>query len=428
MSVTFDRAALFEEVWAYPLTKLAAKYGLSDNGLRKVCVALEIPLPQRGHWARIAAGHVIPKPELPPTSGPTNLVCRPGSHSPPSLLGSEDQEWFRERIELEKDPANKVLVQSELGVPHPLVKAALRAFTKHREALERSRLAVEEGKRPRPPSARWEPNFAALRRPRWSDYVQQGVVVDLPEDILPLRVSIESADRALRIWDALLKACSSRCILSAIEPKRLRLSVRDEKVLLRLSEKVRREASSGRSLLSWMRDSRKCVGTGTLRIYVDERMYSDEPGKPLEEQLNGILVHIYGVARASTERRLRAEQERREAIAVEEHRAEERKIAEERWAAERKIAEERERLRKEELRRREQLIAEAEGWNRAEQIRSYVSHLQAAMCTSPSSRAVPELEEWLSWALDIAEQIDPTRARLNGHAERGEERPVPEQR
>jgi hypothetical protein len=60
-----QREKLFDEVWATPISRLCKSYGLSDQGLRKACVKLHIPLPTRGHWAKIAAGHVLVKPVLP---------------------------------------------------------------------------------------------------------------------------------------------------------------------------------------------------------------------------------------------------------------------------------------------------------------------------------------------------------------------------
>lgn len=61
---TFERQKLFDEVWATPVTKLAKDYGLSDVGLRKICVSLDIPMPPRGYWAKLAAGKKLPKPPL----------------------------------------------------------------------------------------------------------------------------------------------------------------------------------------------------------------------------------------------------------------------------------------------------------------------------------------------------------------------------
>ncbi len=54
MEIEFERSRLYAEVWSLPLTQLAMKYKLSDNGLRKICKALNIPLPERGYWAKVS--------------------------------------------------------------------------------------------------------------------------------------------------------------------------------------------------------------------------------------------------------------------------------------------------------------------------------------------------------------------------------------
>lgn len=54
-----SREALYEEVWTDPVTKVAQRYGLSDVGLAKLCRSLAIPLPERGHWAKVKAGKKV---------------------------------------------------------------------------------------------------------------------------------------------------------------------------------------------------------------------------------------------------------------------------------------------------------------------------------------------------------------------------------
>ena len=44
---TIRREQLYEQVWSVPIVKLAEQYGLSDNGLRKVCKRLNVPVPSR---------------------------------------------------------------------------------------------------------------------------------------------------------------------------------------------------------------------------------------------------------------------------------------------------------------------------------------------------------------------------------------------
>jgi hypothetical protein len=51
---TIKREELYEEVWSTPLTQLCAKYGLSDNGLRKVCKRLNVPVPDGGERGVLA--------------------------------------------------------------------------------------------------------------------------------------------------------------------------------------------------------------------------------------------------------------------------------------------------------------------------------------------------------------------------------------
>lgn len=71
---TFERQKLFDEVWATPVTELAKEYGLSDVGLRKICVSLDVPMPPRGYWAKLAAGKMIPKPPLHETAVATTYT------------------------------------------------------------------------------------------------------------------------------------------------------------------------------------------------------------------------------------------------------------------------------------------------------------------------------------------------------------------
>lgn len=69
--VSFERQKLFDEVWATPVRTLAKEYGLSDVGLRKICMTLDVPMPPRGHWAKLAAGKSTSKPILHETAAPT---------------------------------------------------------------------------------------------------------------------------------------------------------------------------------------------------------------------------------------------------------------------------------------------------------------------------------------------------------------------
>lgn len=68
---SFERQKLFDEIWATPVKTLAKGYGMSDVGLRKICLTLDVPMPPRGYWAKLSAGKSIPKPLLRETTVPT---------------------------------------------------------------------------------------------------------------------------------------------------------------------------------------------------------------------------------------------------------------------------------------------------------------------------------------------------------------------
>ena len=73
----FERESLYKEVWLVPVWAVAARYGISDVGLRKVCQKLGVPMPPLGYWARVAAGQM---PRVTPLStshkGPATHVRR----------------------------------------------------------------------------------------------------------------------------------------------------------------------------------------------------------------------------------------------------------------------------------------------------------------------------------------------------------------
>lgn len=86
--MTLTREELYELVWSRPMYKLAAEFGLSDVGLAKICKAEGIPRPERGYWARLAAGAKVRRRRLPPSKNPTRgplafrRVLAPGEAPP----------------------------------------------------------------------------------------------------------------------------------------------------------------------------------------------------------------------------------------------------------------------------------------------------------------------------------------------------------
>jgi len=65
MFKSMKRSDLYVLVWSKPMTKAAIELGVSDVGLAKACRRNAIPVPPRGHWAKLAAGKSSPQAPLP---------------------------------------------------------------------------------------------------------------------------------------------------------------------------------------------------------------------------------------------------------------------------------------------------------------------------------------------------------------------------
>jgi hypothetical protein len=87
MAITRDQ--LYLEVWAEPMTKVAARYGVSSSFLARVCRDMNVPSPGRGHWARVQhqkKPQQVPLPEA--RSGEILEWTRPGEEPSPVRLAS----------------------------------------------------------------------------------------------------------------------------------------------------------------------------------------------------------------------------------------------------------------------------------------------------------------------------------------------------
>lgn len=51
--------------WSEPMRILAGKFTISDRGLAKACAAANVPVPERGYWSKLQAGHKVSKTPLP---------------------------------------------------------------------------------------------------------------------------------------------------------------------------------------------------------------------------------------------------------------------------------------------------------------------------------------------------------------------------
>ena len=63
--VVFKREQLYKEIWKEPMRTVCLRYGISDNGLRKICKQMNIPMPDNKYWGNLKVGNEVAIPKLP---------------------------------------------------------------------------------------------------------------------------------------------------------------------------------------------------------------------------------------------------------------------------------------------------------------------------------------------------------------------------
>lgn len=395
MSITFQREELFAEVWTTPLTTLAKKYGLSDNGVRKVCKAMDIPLPKAGHWAKAAAGKAPRPPLLPASAARTTFHSMPVQKSEtPTQSVDEDKAWLDARLIEEKKARNKIVVAVRPAKWHPAVlplKIWLEeCVTKYRNAL------AEKTRREKSPKRPPEPAFH-----EW-EIASNDPVLGRTHRSVAMRVSVHTYNRALAILNSLAYAAEDRGFAVELMKgnSRLRFSLESANLDMYLTERL--EATFVSVLNPWDKKphmEKKLVSTGRLRLNI-ERGYAayqvnEAAGAPLGDALNQVFVYGYGCVIRSRER----ERERE----IERQKQEVRRLQMEEMERQRKAEAQR---RAEEARKREELLQQAVGLDKAESIRRLVVALERRFVGGGAS--TEKFAIWRAWALDVAAAQDPT--------------------
>ena len=201
-----SRVELYGLVWSKPMTHLAKELGLSDVGLRKICVKYGIPLPPRGHWARLQFGKQDPRPALPFVNN--NLQIR---------LPDEVTAATREQISLMRKLAKKAEQAIEPVLRDPQQFKDIRCIHTYQAILERIKYLekrtgqsyqdYKEGRRSFPPKKVYDLAFFSSL-----------------EDQIPIVATVDNALRAVAIADVVIERLALRGIDVELR------SVRDSRV------------------------------------------------------------------------------------------------------------------------------------------------------------------------------------------------------
>lgn len=371
-TVVYSRQRLYEEIWKEPVHEVAKKYGISDVALAKICNKLNIPRPSRGYWARLKAGHKVQPVALPPLKAgesEEHRVTRWKDPPPPPI--SPEEAAFRARPEFQAKQVElpfELVVAPVLEKPHPLVAQAMKAFRKAEP--DRNGLVHAQG--------------------------------------LPISIGPNEVARALRILDALFKGverAGHKVLPFESYTERARFMVNGIAIEFSMKERLVRGPHvpiKGEFFApTW--DHRP---SGDLRFKIEwnrewrsERHWEEKSHLRLEESINVLFQSVLQIP--ETERAAQAQRLARAQLQFEE--AERRRREEERRA---------------ELRRREEAVVDlARRWKEASLVREFVvSVREKAVQRFGNIEPGSPAEQWLTFAMGVAEHLDPTEDLFRGKA------------
>lgn len=129
-SIKITREELYEKVWSVPLSQLCKEYNLSDNGLRKICIKQDIPLPISGYWSKVRFGKIVTKTKL-PEKDETNIIIE--------VKPFEDKSSENFRDSLSEFPDLILIFPDELNHPDKITKALKQDLSKKKPSSHGNR-------------------------------------------------------------------------------------------------------------------------------------------------------------------------------------------------------------------------------------------------------------------------------------------------
>ncbi len=362
-TISFERQKLFEQIWQKPMTTLAAEYGLSDVGLRKICKRLSIPLPPQGYHLRTHKGQ---RPPLPPAKN-GKTVYTTDIYEPELMPDHKSPQPVEiPEITFEELPENLIRVAKTLSMPHPLIIEAKNQLRKAKQG-----------------------RYGRLTR-FWSESEY-------------ISVFPESVDRALRLMNALFKALAKRNYPFSVDEEKhvLIVKILNEQFNLRVEERSRkvRHVATAAELKEAKRTyvhipTYDYVPTGEFaflvtRYYSPDKVMKDDKRGRLEEKLNGLITQLIKMALQIKDERIRRQREEQARRDREEKRLE------------------MENMIRKEKKRVEVLREQCDAWYESQRLRDFI---QAARDRHPEIDPESRFAKWLVWASLQADRMDPLKA------------------
>ncbi|MBR0899590.1 hypothetical protein JQ616_31955 [Bradyrhizobium tropiciagri] len=381
MHTEFTRKELYDLVWSQPMRTVAASLGISDVALAKHCKKADIPVPERGYWARKQAGKPTIQIALPPRfPGASDRVGESGSNSywgpdwaekvkeiavPPVPMFDEDMASVEQRA---RRLVGEVRCRRAFEPAHPLVAKLLARDDERRKDF-----------------VKWRSDYYA---PRYDAGIERRRLLII--NALFLAAARLGCRPSMNTSKYGQDAGSERDICITIGRAHVHFTV----------EPIKSKKEGQKERL--------CLAFGAARDRANSnRVWEDSDESRLEGELTEVLVEML----VSAELSYRGGLVRHREWIIERKRAAEAELRRRQEEAERKARELRERLERERIRR---LLSQARALDRANQIRTYVESARLRVAEIPMTKA--EFEEWASWAEREADRIDPLKSGMIAQA------------
>lgn len=349
-TIKFTRKELYDLVWENPLSKLARKYNLSDNGLRKVCKKLDIPLPKNGHWQKIQFNKKVIKEKLPLNNTVDASITLKFRDNTETIIDGEVNELNQLTKELQTTLKNTILFPEKLTKPNQLTIDAKNDLKK--------------------------------KEPSYNHNIKG--LLNTSTDILNITVSPQNVKRALLFMDVFIKAIQKRGH-KIIVKEGTNIVINDIELGIGLRERLKRKIVKGTYY-----DSTELYPSNilsfTLYVYPTKE-WTDTNTSKLEDKIPNIIAKL----------ELQAVKEKQDAIESEIRHIE--------YERNRKIEEELETKRNFELIEFKGLFKKANRWHQAEILRKYIAEVEKK--SRQNNSLTEDVLNWLEWASNKVEWYDP---------------------
>jgi hypothetical protein len=349
--VSLTREELYGMVWEEPLTTLSKKFAISDNGLRKICRKMEIPLPPNGYWQKLRFGKHVTTTKLPSYDGDKDII-----------LGKRDEQ------EGNMDPNIS---------PHKKLKLEIledvKSFLEVPERLSNPDILVQEAR--------------DCLNDKNRNHSRHSGMLSTRDGYLTIRVSKDNVSRALRFMDTLIKLLRRRGHIVENKYDKTYIIIIGQKIEVSLKEKLKRvEVPTN---YSWVYHEYQPTGILTFRVEGYHQKIWEDDKELIENKLADILAYL----------ELKAAKMREEWLYYEEQR----KIREAKELIEKEI-----KARKEkEIRDFNKLVKEANQWHQTQIIRSYIRYVEDKALEN--GELTNELKHWIGWSKEKTDWYDPIK-------------------